>query len=369
MWRSRIGTVVVLAVLVAGGVLGWTTLRERFSKPEVAATEIRMISPAQAALRITATGYVVPQVTSKLGAGVLARVTEIHVKEGQAVHRGDLIARLEDAEPRARLAAARARSAEARAQLAEIRHQYDREKVLADSGATARSTAEDLGLRLAALEQSVRAAEAEAETLDAVLRQTTIRAPMDGVVIGKPAAVGELVGPGLEGNVAELADFATLVVESDVPEGRLHQVQIGGPTEIVLDAYPTKRFRGRVQEVSPRVNRSKATVVVKVAFVDEAEGVLPEMAARVGFLSEELPIESMKAPPKLFVPASAVVRADGGTFVFRIDDGKVRRTAVTLGPPMENGFELVSGPAEGTRVVANPPESLEDGQAIKEKSA
>ena len=86
----------------------------------------------------------------------------------------------------------------------------------------------------------------------------------------------------------EIADFTTLMVETDVPEQRLHQVKMGGPAEIVLDAFPNRRYRGKAVEVTPKVNRAKATVTVKVAFVDENEGVLPDMAARVSFLSGEL---------------------------------------------------------------------------------
>lgn len=367
-WRKRAVAAAVIAALLGAGAFGLTSARDRIFKAEVSVTQIRLVSPAQASVQVTAAGYVVPQVTSKVTAGLLARIAEVRVREGQLVKKGDVLARLEDAEARSRLAAARAKTAQARAQLAEVKARYEREQALSQSGVTARAVAEDLGLQVATLEESAKAAQAEADALAAVLRHATIVSPMDGVVTGKPAGVGELVGPSMEGAVVELADFSTLVVETDVPEGRLHQIQVGGPGEIVLDAYPSRRLRGRVLEVSPRVNRAKATVVVKVAFVDEASGVLPEMAARVSFLAQELSAEEMKAPPKLFLPGSAVVRSDGRTSVFRVDEGKARKVAVELGPPMENGFELVSGPGDGTRVVADPPDFLQDGQSIKEKS-
>ena len=65
------------------------------------------------------------------------------------------------------------------------------------------------------------------------------------------------------------------MVETDVPEQRLHLVQIGRPAEIVLDAFPDRRYRGKAIEIVPRVNRAKATATVKVTFVDPSEGVLP----------------------------------------------------------------------------------------------
>jgi multidrug efflux pump subunit AcrA (membrane-fusion protein) len=136
----------------------------------------------------------------------------------------------------------------------------------------------------------------------------------------------------------------------------------------VLDAYPTKRYRGKAVEITPRVNRTKATVTVKVAFVDDRDSVLPDMAARVSFLSEELDKEALEAPPKTIVPASAVSDQGGAKVVFRVDDGKARLVPVTLGPPFGSGFELLRGPAAGTRVVKGPPPELRDGQGIKEKT-
>jgi multidrug efflux pump subunit AcrA (membrane-fusion protein) len=159
------------------------------------------------------------------------------------------------------------------------------------------------------------------------------------------------------------------MVETDVPESRLSQVKMGGPAEIVLDAFPSKRFRGKAVEVTPTVNRTKATVTVKVAFVDENEGVLPEMSARVSFLSGELDKAAMQAPPKTIVPGSALVDKNGSKAVYRLESGVVRLTPVTLGAPFGTGFEVQSGVSSGTRIVNNPPPDLADGQKIKERNA
>ena len=134
-------------------------------------------------------------------------------------------------------------------------------------------------------------------------------------------------------------------------------------------AFPTKRYRGKAVEVTPTVNRTKATVTVKVAFVDENEGVLPEMAARVSFLAGELDKEAMKAPPKTIVPGTAVVDVQGTKVVYRLESGAVRITPVTLGPAFGTGFEVQSGVSSGTKIVNNPPQGLADGQKIKERNA
>jgi RND family efflux transporter MFP subunit len=380
-WRAVAmgGGALVALALVVSGLLG--SLKDRFVSRRVEVTQVRLISPAQGSVQVTSTGYVVAQTTSKVGAKVLGRVSEVLVQQGSVVKAGDVLLKLETAEQRASLAQARARHAAAkarietaRATLADTRRQYAREKALFEQGATARSVVEDLESRAFSLAEGLKAAEADAlaeeasaAALDATLSYATIRAPIDGTVLGKPVEVGELVGPQTP-PVVELANFATLMVETDVPEGRLHLVRAGSPAEIVLDAYPTKRHRGEVAELSPRVNRAKATLIVKVKFVDETEGVLPDMAARVSFLSEPLDAESMKKPPVLLVPGSAVTERNGQKVVFRIEEGRARLTPVKLGEPVGSGFALLSGPSDGARVVAHPDPSLLDGESIQEKS-
>jgi RND family efflux transporter MFP subunit len=195
-------------------------------------------------------------------------------------------------------------------------------------------------------------------------------APITGTVLIKPPEVGELIGVdfGTGDKTIELADFSTLLVETDIPEGRLHMVKVGSPCEIVLDAFPRKRFRGEAVEISPRVDRAKATVGVKVKFVDDTAGVLPDMSARVSFLSEALDAQAMQAEARHVVPAAALAERGGAKVVFVVEEDRVRMQNVSLGEAIGNGFELTEGPSPGTRLVRNPPPTLSDGQKIKEKS-
>jgi RND family efflux transporter MFP subunit len=202
------------------------------------------------------------------------------------------------------------------------------------------------------------------------LQNTTIVAPITGVATTKPASVGDIVAPAQTdgSSLVELVDFDTLLVETDVPEGRLGAVKKGGPCEVVLDAFADKRFRGEVVEVTPKLNRSKATATVKVKLVDEASGVLPEMAARVSFLAKALGEAELKEAPKTVLPAAAVAERGGGKVVFVVDNGKVRMQTVALGPPFGGGFEIKDGLQPGTHLVKDPPSSLADGQSIKERN-
>jgi HlyD family secretion protein len=376
-----------VAALAAAGVLavvawriGAPQVEAKLFKTDVTLTEVALVSPAQAQVQLTSTGYVVPQVEVDVSSKLVGRVDKATIREGTRVKAGQVVFELDASDQRvlvasaqARVMAARARAATARAQLAEIVLQRDREMRLAASGAIAPATADDLVARAKSLEEQVRATDADVEAsaaevsaLTTNLANTTIRAPIDGTVVTKPLQVGDVVTPGTP--MAKIADFASIVVETDVPEGRLNLVRPAGPCEIVLDAYADKRWRGEVVETSPQLNRAKASATVKVRFLDRDDTVLPEMAARVSFLDSPLDRDKLAEPPKKIVPAAAIADRGGAKVVFVVDAGRVRMVPVTLGGPYAGGFELVDGPAPGTKIVSEPPATLGDGQAIKERS-
>ena len=385
--RLILGLLVLAGLAALAYVMGRPYLEAHLFKTTVAVTEISLQSPAQASIELSSSGYVVPQVRSQVGARIPGRVIKLNVKEGDRVEAGQVLIELDRADQmaaisgaKARVAAARARVVTARAGLEEVRQQSERTAALVTRGAAPQAQADDLAARVVSMQEQVRAAEAEvaaAETeIDALkinLDHMTITSPIAGTVLNKPPEVGEVLGNDfgigtINTGIIELADFDTLVVETDVPEGRLHLVKIGSPCEIVLDAYPSRRYRGEAIEIMPRVNRAKASVGVKVKFLDTIEGVLPDMAARVSFLEKPLDAEAMKEKPKVVVPGSAIVERAGSRVVFVVDGDTVRLTPITLGPEFGDGFELTQGPAPGTKVVKSPPEVLQDGNKIKERS-
>lgn len=379
--KKAIVPLLVVALLGVGGYVGYQKLEGQIFKQEMKVTEISMISPSQAEVQVTATGYVIPQRTSKVGSKLPGRLAKVLIKEGDTVKEGDVIAQLEDTDIRtqvvaagSRVGAAQARIATAKANLAEVTQQVERERALVASGAVGKANLDNLVAREAALKEAVRAAEAEVGvaqadvgTVGVGLKDRVIITPISGRVIAKPATVGEFVGGvGNPVPVAEIVDFTSLMVEADVPEPRLHLVKIGGPCEIVLDAYPNKRYRGVASELGQKVNRSKATIMVKVKFADDIEGVIPEMSARVSFLSKAITDDALKEAPKKVVTPDAIVERDGRKVVFTVDNGKLHAYPVKPGGPVGPSVELLDGPPPGTKVVAKPTSETQDGQRIKE---
>lgn len=371
---------VVVGALVGVGVYAYPKLQAQIFKTEVSMTEISVISPAQAATQLTATGYVVPLTRSRVAPRVSARVARVLVHEGEVVTQGQTLLVLDSSNQEsargaanARVLAARARVATAEANVAEANQQAERQRPLVERGVAPRQGFEDLQARVtslraqvAAANAEVRAAQAEVSMLSVGISQYTVDAPLAGTILDKPPEVGEVVGP--QAAVLEIADMSTLVIEVDVPETRVSMVRVGSPCEIVLDAFPGRRFRGATLEIGHRVNRSKATVPVKVRFVEANEGVLPEMSARVSFLTEALSNEQLRAAEKTIVPAAAIVSRGGQRGVFVVDNGVAHFRPVTVGPHVGEDFELQEGPDPGTRIVSHPPDTLQDGQSVKERA-
>jgi multidrug efflux pump subunit AcrA (membrane-fusion protein) len=154
----------------------------------------------------------------------------------------------------------------------------------------------------------------------------------------------------------------TLEVEADVSESSLGKIKVGQPCEIQLDAVPDQRFPGVVQRIVPTVDRAKATVLVKVGFLERDARVLPDMSAKVAFLERSVSAADRK--PVTVVPKEAIVARDGAKAVFRVRDGRAVLTRVEGGREIGELVE-VAGIATGEKVIVKPLDRLADGDRVK----
>ncbi len=199
------------------------------------------------------------------------------------------------------------------------------------------------------------------------VEQTLIRAPFDGIVLTKNANVGDIITPfssaaDSKGAVVNMADMETLEVEADVSESSISKIVVGMPAEIQLDAYPDLRLLGEVSRIVPTVDRSKATLLVKVAFREKDARALPDMSAKVGFLQRAPAPGERKAVTA--VRPEAVAKRGEASVVFVLDkDNRVKQTPVTVARKLGDLLEI-AGAAAGDKVVLSPPEKLKDGATV-----
>ncbi|MGB0513528.1 MAG: efflux RND transporter periplasmic adaptor subunit [Wenzhouxiangellaceae bacterium] len=391
--RWWLWALLVVAAVTAAGVWFWSA---RAGVTEVRVVGVERIEAAPTAARasvLDASGYVVARRQATVAAEVTGKLVEVNVEEGQSVEGGEVLAQIDDATDRAQLALAEARLnaargalAETEAQLANARRTLQRQIALRDRDLTseanmdlARTEVDALTARLANQQEQVQVARREVELQRRRIEQLTIRAPFSGIVIARAAQAGEMVSPVSAGGgftrtgICTIVDMDSLEIEVDVNEAYIDRVASGQPVVARLDAYPEWEIPARVKAVVPAADRQKATVRVRVEFVDLDPRILPEMGISVRFLAEQdepAPDAGAAARVLPMVPASTVFRRDGRDYVYLVRDEQVELRAVRLGAENGVGGErrviISAGLSGGEVLVADAAEvSLDDGAPVR----
>ena len=378
-----------LIALAAGlGFVAWFFRLPGGEGASLVSTAVAAPAPAGAQSSVLdATGYVVARRQATVSSKATGKVVEVLIEEGVTVAEGQLLARLDDSVQRAELRLAESQLEAARRTLLEVEAQLEQARLdLARSeGLAVRSLVSEAELDRNRLEVEAAAARLERLRQEAVVAQRVlavqrqllddmeIRAPFAGVVIAKAAQPGEMISPVSAGGgftrtgICTIVDMGSLEVEVDVNEAYINRVHPDQPVRVTLNAYPEEAYAAEVIATIPAAERSKATVRVRVGFLERDERVLPDMGVRVAFL--DAAAESPAAPPPgVFVPSAAVAEDHGKAYVLVVADEKVQRRAIRLGGAERNRVQILAGLRPGERVVTNLNDellaSLTDGAAV-----
>jgi RND family efflux transporter MFP subunit len=369
-------------VLLAVAAVLFVALREK--PPEVEVAAARADKGGRAAL-LNASGYVTPRQRATIAAKITARVNEIYVDEGMQVEPGQVLARLDDSDARARLISAMAERAataatvgdlqvnldNAERELKRVEELWDRKLVAEQSRDQAKMAVDSFKARIALAREQVGAAEARVKVAQQDLDNCTVRAPFGGIVVSKDAQRGEMVSPVSAGGgftrtgIATIVDMASLEIEVDVNESYIARVKAAQPVTAVLDAYPDWPIPAKVRTVIPTADRQKATVKVRATFDRLDPRILPDMGVKVTFLGEERAAPATAG--RVLIARASLVDEGGTTAVFVHRDGKVERRAVRLGQARGNDQEVIAGLSDGEQVVTTGAKQLRDGQSVRVK--
>jgi RND family efflux transporter MFP subunit len=357
--------------LLALAMLGWLVtpwVRGALdSRPLVAV--VRVPHPGAAELSGTAAnGYVVARREAALSTEIQGRLVELRVSEGDHVQQGDLIARLDTRQLEASRSRTLAELETARATAALARLDHGRKLPLLDDGDVSQSVVDEARARRDEADATVAALEAAVREIAIMIENSSVYAPFDGVITSKNAEVGEVVssiasGVNTRGSVATLVDFDTLEVQVELAQTSLRAARVGAEVRVTLDAFPDQSYPGRVRQIWPTADRQKATVELRVEFLERDERILPEMGVRVVFVPEG---RADGTPQTLSVPE----RALAGDAVWLVEDGRVRRLVPRLGARQAGGRrEVLSGLSGGETLVLDPPAALGDGDEVRVEGA
>ena len=373
--------IVALVATIVLAILLFLYLRS-ITAIEIESATVTTAYPSQSYTLLNATGYVVAQRKAAVASKATGRVEWLGVTEGSKVKKGEVIAQLENKDvsatmeqAAANIKVAKANLEQGKAELTNAKASLKRtEDLLAKNFISQavydvavahfrKSQAAVIGYQAA-----IGAAQAGYQAAQISVEHTLIRAPFDGVVLTKSANIGDVVTPfssalNAKGAVVTMADMDTLEVEADVSESNLHKVKLEQPCEIQLDALPAVRLRGVVQRIVPTVDRSKATVLVKVRFVDRDPNILPEMSAKIAFLEKEMPVDQRTS--RTVVQPEAIVERNDRKIVFHIKEGVVVEVPIETGQRIGDMIEILKGPKPGDKIVLRPGTDLDNGDIVE----
>ena len=362
---------------------------------------------------VSAPGFVEPVSKVDISAQISARVMALPLREGDVVHKGDLVVQLDDRNlkavlasttarrdgERARLEAERARIEGPKQSLENAKRNLERQRKLFETGDVARQALEDAMVKvqeieaavvgsqknIGALESSLAASEAEIERVREEVSYATIRAPIDGTITRLNAEVGELVVVGTMNNagtvIMTIANLARMRVRVQVAEADIAKVLEGQPAEIFINAFSGRTFHGVVEEVALQrtssgqgsaasATQGSGTFKVDVSLDAEGTRIFSGLAANVDI--------AIKEHRGMLVPTQAIVErkrddlptalAESTVFqgsqrvvaiVFRDEDGVAVATPVRLGSSSLTETIVEVGLSTGQSVVVGPYKTLE----------
>jgi HlyD family secretion protein len=385
--RRRATLFVVLAIVVIVALLGVASLRRPTAAATVEVVRPRVETSSQSAV-LMATGYVIAHHKIQVGSKIAGRVAWIGVEKGDRVRRDQIVVRLEDREYRAQYDQAKSSYDAAQARLQELergsrpeeidRAKHDVERAQADlqtadaqlkriqglvrEGVAAAQLLDDAKGRsdsaranLAALTKTYELikqgprqeqidnarseagrAKAAAEYAKTILDAAEIRVPSDGTILERNVEQGEMVTTSFVGDrgaksfVVTLADLRDIQVELDINQNDFNRIVADQPCTVVTDAYPDREYKCRVDEISPEANRQKATIQVKVKFLQPDQYIRPDMNARVTFLEPGGKPKQDNEERLFAVPKRAVLDRDSGKVVYVVSEGKVQAKPIIV---------------------------------------
>jgi membrane fusion protein (multidrug efflux system) len=367
--RSAAIGLTMIAVLAAGG-YAYTRRAPAPSAPapaaradkqtvhELSSRDIVVVEARPLALTLPLSGSLTPLAQATVKSKVSGVVLATTVQEGMAVAAGQVIARLDDAEARARAAQQAALLADADARLAMARKNQAnslallQQKYIAQNAYDTTSNAVDLA------QAAVDAARAQLDLARIALADTVIRAPLAGVVSKRHAQAGEKLAP--DSPVFSIVDLRQLTLDAQVPASDIPRVKVGQEVAFRVDGFGERVFAGKVVRINPATEAGSRAMIVYIG-VDNPDGLL-----RAGMFAKGA-VTTEKSVARPLLPLTAIRTEKGGDAVYRIDGGKVVAQPVKLG--LRNGdeglVEALDGIAAGATVLALPLDGIKPGDRVK----
>lgn len=373
-WKKSVA--LLLIVLLAAG--GWYVTKGRAgAKPAVAAAEgkedqgppkidvyelskadVVTIATRELRLNLPLAGALAPLDQATVKSKVSGVVQGTTVQEGTTVSAGQVIARLDAADQRARVAQMQAACDEAAARLSLAKKNSANSQALLKQNYISQSSYDTSQNSVELAEASLAAARAQLDMARIALADTVIKAPLSGVVSKRHVQAGEKLAPDMP--VVTIVNLRQLNLEAQVPASEVPRVKIGQEVRFKVDGFAQRDFIGKVARISPTTEAGSRSMVVYIS-VDNGDGALRGGMFAKGAITTE---KSAMAP---LVPLAAVRDVKGEAVVYTIVKGQVTSQNVSLGlRNVDEGVaEVKSGLQEGSTVIVARLDGVKPGQKVR----
>jgi len=363
---SRQRTIALAALVVAAiAAGGFAALRGKAPAPapaaqpvvEFAQRDLYIVEPRTLERTLPLTGTLSPLTEVTVKAKVAGELVEVAVREGESVKQGQMLARIDPTEVRARVAAREADVAAARAQLVWAEKNRSTQKALLDRTFISQNAFDNIQSSYDVAVARLRSAEAELVVARKSLGDSVLLAPFPGVVAQRHVQAGERVA--LDAKVITVVNLSRLELEAAVPAVEISRLRVGQQVEFRIDGFGERAFGGRIERINPATVSGSRSISV-YAVIDNPQGELRGGLFAQGTVSLE------RIEGALLVPASAVREEIGQTFVYAIAEGLVKRRNVALGAADAGGsVQVLQGLVPGERIVRVNLGALRDGVSAR----
>ncbi|MDE2149972.1 MAG: efflux RND transporter periplasmic adaptor subunit [Gammaproteobacteria bacterium] len=361
-WRLG-GGIVGVAALALGGwvVLGGSraavkSTAEHSPPLELAPADVAAVERLALARRLPISGTLMPLVQTAVKAQIAGMVAAVNVREGQVVHRGDVLVRIDPRDLQAQVDAQQAALDKAGADLALARRNRDNSAALLRQHFISQS-AYDTTLNTYEVDQAnVKAAQAQLRLAQIALGYATVRAPIDGTVAARSINPGEMVA--VDASLISLVDLSQMELQAPAPAAEIPAIHPGQLARFQVDGFGNRVFTGRVERINPVTATGSRSIMLYLAVAN------PDGALKGGMFSQgELVLDADAPTPA--IPAAAVRNESGMPYVYLLSGSRLKRRAVTLGLRSDDlgMVEVRAGLEPGQQVVAAPIDGLKDGLA------
>jgi membrane fusion protein, multidrug efflux system len=360
---------ILMVILLAGGAAWMMKNKNRNSeaeakpveKPlimELASRDVATIINKELRTNLILSGTLTPLNQTTVKSKVAAEVRQITVQEGDKVTRGQIIAQLDIADLKARLASQQAALDEARARLALAEKNRATNLALLKQNFISQNAYDGIASSADVGQASVRAAEAQWQIARRAMDDAVVRSPMDGIVSKRYVQPGEKIN--FDAPLAAIVSLNKMELEAPVPANEIPRIKAGQIVDFQVEGFNGRAFVGKVVRINPSAENGSRSIMVYVS-VDNADNALKGGMFAKGTITLE---KSASVP---VVPIAALREDKGQIVLHQIVDGKIIAQPVSLGVRNEDEgvVEIKSGAAEGAVVIAAKLDTLKPGALVK----